>query len=459
MEPSDRRVVSRRGPEVAEEAGEIAKRIDRLRRFILRNARDLGQLDAHRISGKLRSAYRVHLRRAIRLIVSLVPGVPIALLIRLVRPLLLVRIGTINTTRLGHLAMDVEMATAERELGINTRHPRTIDLWYPWGLGYPIANRQLLAMWKRSQRVLPAWILEGAAELNAFIPGGATHVIPYRRGRSAPSNFQDAHNALRQTPPHVTFLPDEERMATRELASMGIEPDDRLVAVHVRTNAFLARQLGAANSDHHDFRDADIANFRSAISWLVERGFTVLRMGTQDEDPFPGVEGMIDYAVSGRRSELLDVYIPSRVEFFFSVLSGPTHLAQLFRRPILLTNVIPMSTMMLSAPRSLFIPKRVETASGSPLALSDLIAEGLIEAGDSRAYSDRGLRVIENSAEEIFAVCEEMTARLAGTWIDTEHDESLHVEFLGLLPEYLKVGYAGGRLATTYLRRHEWIRS
>ncbi|TRZ83206.1 MAG: hypothetical protein D4R92_01020, partial [Actinobacteria bacterium] len=85
-------------------------------------------------------------RRIIRLL-RLFSSTPIALIfvvfIRIIRPLLLIRIGVLRSDRIGHFALETELWLLEQEAGVALRPKRSIDLWYA---PEPIANRVLYKM-------------------------------------------------------------------------------------------------------------------------------------------------------------------------------------------------------------------------------------------------------------------------------------------------------------------------
>ena len=77
-----------------------------------------------------------------RLLVNLLHSVwaiPCVLIIRLLRPIILIRIGTLFSGRIGHFAIDSGMQWAERK---NHNH-RIIDLYW---LEEPISNKQWATM-------------------------------------------------------------------------------------------------------------------------------------------------------------------------------------------------------------------------------------------------------------------------------------------------------------------------
>jgi len=52
-------------------------------------------------------------------------------------------------------------------------------------------------------------------------------------------------------------------------------------------------------------------------------------------------------------------------------------------------------------------------------------------------FKKRGIEIVENTQEEIFAATNEMEERLSGTWVTKKEDEALQAQFWSLLPSKL----------------------
>ena len=80
----------------------------------------------------------------------------------------------------------------------------------------------------------------------------------------------------------------------------------------------------------------------------------------------------------------------------------------------------------------------------------------MVEMGDS--FSDErhqerlGVRLVKNTAEEILAACDEMEARLNGTWVTTEEDEILQKKYWDLICDS---GHHGGMIGAQFLRDNQ----
>ena len=71
---------------------------------------------------------------------------------------------------------------------------------------------------------------------------------------------------------------------------------------------------------------------------------------------------------------------------------------------------------------------------------------------DERHQERLGVRLVKNTAEEILAACDEMEARLNGTWVTTEEDEILQKKYWDLICDS---GHHGGRIGAQFLRDNQ----
>ena len=69
-------------------------------------------------------------------------ALPIVLLIRLIRPIFLVRFGGLISSRIGHFAANTELFLCERDANINKPNQCFVDLFYFASL--PVCNRSEL---------------------------------------------------------------------------------------------------------------------------------------------------------------------------------------------------------------------------------------------------------------------------------------------------------------------------
>jgi putative glycosyltransferase (TIGR04372 family) len=437
---------------------QVGRRLHHLGRFVRLNARDLRSMNAAMLRRKLRTLFVHHLRNRSVSTMLLPLSVLVALVMRLLRPLVVVRIGSINASRIGHLSMDPEMSAAEKEIGIWLPRRPVFDVWYVWCGAYPVANRQMLAMWRRSLRVWPSWLWHRIDGVSRLLPGGAAHVVPVRKGHPGlPDHLLgDAFGAIRRTRPHVAFTDAEVRESHRQLRAAGQDPLARHVCVLVRDPAYQHLVVPGDHSNN-DFRDSDVAKFLPAMRWLVEQGIVVYRMGAVVREPLgEGHLGVVDYATNGMRTELLDIWLSATCEFFVSTATGLDSVAHLFRRTRVFADLGQLIGLNLSFD-TLSIPKLLRSESdGRLLTLRESVAAGALTFVDTVDLTRRGLGLRANTPEEIAAVVREAYERRTGTWVPRSDEDDLQRRLLAALPESMKVGGVIGRVGYEFLRDNPW---
>lgn len=114
---------------------------------------------------------------------------------------------------------------------------------------------------------------------------------------------------------------------------LGIQSSDWYVCIHVRESGYWADIHTAAH------RNANIENYIEAIEYIVSLGGKVVRMGDPSMNKLPEIKNVIDYPFSPYKSALMDLYLIKNCSLFIGMQSGLYDLANLFYKPIILTNM------------------------------------------------------------------------------------------------------------------------
>jgi putative glycosyltransferase (TIGR04372 family) len=364
-------------------------------------------------------------------------AVPVVLVSRLIRPWLLVRWCGLISSRIGHFIANTEMYLCERDAGINVPKQRHVDFFY---MENSICNQQIAVMWKRVLRVWPYLLLARVSRLNRMIPGGVVHEI----GNNT-QNDRDVHNLLDRFPPHLEFTPEEEARGAAGLRAMGIPEGVRLVCLNVRDSAYLDAQQPADWSSHN-YRDSDIQNYVLVAEELADRGYFVIRMGAKVREAMKtNHPKIIDYAVNGMRSDFMDIYLGSKCAFCIGSSTGWDLVpGVLFRRYVLFTNLLPLGYLPTYSDKFIFTTKRhILTAQCRELSLNEIFNHGVGFCLETSDYASKGVKLIENTPEEIRDVVIEMAERLNGTWQPHEDDEVLQRRFWKIFPTDAVDAYQG----------------
>ncbi len=242
----------------------------------------------------------------------------------------------------------------------------------------------------------------------------------------------DGLGLLLKYPASFAFSVDEIRRGFDFLNSLGLKKESRYVCLNVRDSSFLANSnpMGwSKNKDwsYHSYRDSDIANYVSAAEKLAEMGYTVFRMGALVNKSLNSMHPMvIDYATNGMRSEFLDLFLGAHCTFCVSTGTGWDTIPQIFRRPTLYVNLIPVVLGDCINRDLLIYPKvLLDRDSHNELKLNEICDRKGPELCDTKMYDEVGISIRDMSVEELVQAVTEMAARVEGRFVPTEQQKSM----------------------------------
>jgi len=349
---------------------------------------------------------------------DLLGGFVVAVLLRLLLPFRRIRFGRLPSHEIGHYATNVEVYLCERD-AFASNHRRSLDYWYRNPDG-PISNRQLDKMWSRTIRIVSSPVIRYADQISRRLPFGSRFSISH--------HDRDAHALFDKTLPHLSFEKDEIAQGERFLENLRRFPGQKHVCLAVRDVSYKHDQFDDRDPKRDEYRNNDINNYKEVARTLASEGYLVFRMGAKVQRPFDvESDGVFDYASNGMRSDFLDVYLSASCEVFVSSVLGIDSIAEIFRRPRVLTNYIPIANFGKYGPRDLIIPKQYWNEREERfLRFSEIVQSlgGLGACTNSYEYERLGIKLIENTADEITRATLELLAMREGRLKLSPEDEN-----------------------------------
>jgi putative glycosyltransferase (TIGR04372 family) len=312
-----------------------------------------------------------------------------------------------------------------------------------------VANGHLLDYWKQHMGVVSGlW----ATILAPFAShAGLRHEVHrYSVSIDATAAYVGVQNAWRGRPPILALRATDRERGRDCLQSLGVPRDAWFVGVH-------CRESGYAPNEIHDYRDADISNYVPAMQEIVRRGGWCVRLGDPTMKPMPRLQGAIDYAHHTVRSAWMDVFLCAEARFVLGSSSGLYQVATIFGVPSAVPNLAPVSTLSygtedVSIPKLLFSERE-----GRYLTFPEIFASPMANCRFSRIYQESGIRVEENNADDVRALCSEMVDRTNGVAAYTAHDETLQRRYKALFrPGHYSYGTVT-RVGRDFLRKYEHL--
>lgn len=359
----------------------------------------------------------------VRWLLDFLIGFPIVAVIRLVRPLILIRLHPLHNDRFGHLVLSAELYLCERDAGINVPDRRYIDISF--FTTKIISNAQLEKMCQRVHQMGPSWLFRRAYRVNQCLPGGALYEA---------WNFnytRDVPELLKTTPLHLRFTEDEESRGKAGLRAMGIPEGREFICFHARDSAYLPTLSPREDHRCNDYRNTNIQNYVLAAETLADRGYFVVRMGAVVISPINSSHpNVVDYATNGFRTDFMDMYLASKCFFYLASNSGIDAAAMMFRRPVAYVNYAPIGYFLHYFGVSIFITKQYMLLSEMRLlTLKEIFSRHVDLFFFSSEYKEHGVELIENTPAEIRDLAIEMLDRLKGVWCAQPGDDDLQCRF------------------------------
>jgi len=323
----------------------------------------------------------------------LVVSVIVLLVAKLVQPVVRFQLCIVGFHRYGHLALEPEIFLAEKEIAKENRQAkkRVISIW-SLGPTSKQSNRFLAKKWKEKLPACPSWLVGSLYR--------AGSIFPFLKLDQAKLSITGSMNGLDKTDSHVSLSAEEMEEGRRRLVEIGISPDKPYVCLIVRDGGHY-QSKGDTESLGYELINFDINHFASAATELIANGYQVVRMGSGSERPFTKAPaGVIDYALSDRRSEFLDVYLAATCTFAISTQTGPDAVCMLFRRPVLYVEVTRFSQFFFGSKFATWSPVRLQQ-NGKVLDLSEIVKSEIAWFKDPNLFAINGVTQQKSSELEI----------------------------------------------------------
>ena len=378
----------------------------------------------------LHSRMRMVLRRSAKLPLFALNAlwvIPLLLLFRIIRPWLHVRMGILESSRIGHFVADPSIFLARRAL--QSRDEHTFDLLF---LPEPSCNKQWARMVRQHLVVHPC--VRYLERFNRYIPGAAFHNLPLA---SLTGNYA-VYSPLQSTSVRLAFASGDEIVAKAWLRRRGWQEGEPFVCLAIRDSAYLSSHptlnvvASADRWSYHDYRDSDIDTCVEAVQALVEMNYWVIRMGKVSHKPLSYRHNkVIDYPFVEDQDDLMDIWLSANCHMFISTSTGIDTIALIYGRPIVFINALPFVGCVPPFNNNvlchLWVPKHLSWKhNGSPLKLKEYCQHNY---QGSLEYEHAGVAIEDLSSTEITSAVMECERRVAGAWVETDEDRDRQRRF------------------------------
>jgi len=268
--------------------------------------------------------------------------------------------------------------------------------------------------------------------------------------------FDDQSDPMwREGRPTISFTPEEETQGQKFLDAHNLKKNE-FCCVTVRSESYYLARIAEGNIlKPQTLRNPSESTYLDVSSLLIEQGLKVLRVG-KDMPKFPNNDRyakIIDYS-SRYRSDFLDVYLLRYCKFLFCGNAGIISLRWMWNLPsvtgdsyLIWRNQVCYDILLL---------QRVWLENlGRFATFTEML--NLHGYSEERHQQQLGVRLVKNTVNEIKAACDEMNARIDGTWVETKEDIELQRRYQELIVKHSnKPEWNGrGRIGAQFLRDNQ----
>ena len=347
-----------------------------------------------------------------------------------------VKVHQAQNSRIGHFTIPMDLRFFELSNGNDSLRTRGINIYAVRSV--KSANVQLEKMWKRTVPLISGnlgWLIVNLFER---IPKNQVCVE---------TTDCDRNGLLIQYPPCLTFKPDEIELGTNFLNKLGLESGQKFVCLLIRDSSYLAQSwnfFGYSQGhdwSHHDYRNSDISTYVDAAEALADMGYMVFRMGAIVEKPLNSKHPrVIDYATNGMRTEFLDIYLGAHCTFCVSTGSGWDSIPQIFRRPSLYVNLLPVFSHECVVRDLLIYPKILQDRlTKNDLGLDEIMKRDIERKHETHYYDSAGVECREMNSRELVQAVTEMAERVEGNLAETPEQKQMQAKLRHIFSTHPKL--------------------
>ena len=390
--------------------------------------------------------------------ISLIPAFLILVIIRLLN--LRIRFGKVKRDNVGNSTLELFLYLNDK-----TRHNYKDFFFYD---GKNISNNYLNSVISKSLKIFPF-----SKQLNFLSKKIKTFNLFYLElpnwWNRKKTNFL---NTNLKTPKEFIFDKEKNKIGLDFLKKFGYK-NNKIVCLLVRDNMFKKLYSNQKKDwSYHNFRNANIFNYKKGIKFLLKKNYFVIRIGRGSEKKlYFKDKNYLDYSNLNIKNDFLDYWIISRCHFCITTGTGIDEACSLYKKPILDTNFFPIGRVRSGQNYCISIFKKIlEKKTKTFLNLSQIIEldkKGMSVFKDFHSYKTLKFRkkytLKDNTSEEILDAIKEIEMRLSKSYKETKKNIRNQKKFWdifkksGIFENYVKKIDPKSRISKKFIDRNQWI--
>ena len=332
----------------------------------------------------------------IYLLISIILS-PVIIFIRLIRPKFLIRFGRIRDDRIGHFIADSSEKIALKR---KNKKNKIIDCFW-------ISNKPINKYWANliGKYLNISYLYRFLQIANNFIPGGEEH-----NTNSSETKSKDIYGYYYKYDLSIEFPKNLMLKGISFLKDYGWDEKKKIICLNIRDDLYLQKISRNRDWSYHDYRNSPINNYTKSVSWLINKGYFVIRTGSIAKDKIQICsKDFIDYPFLKNKNQLFDLLLPSFASYWIGSGTGLDEIPKIKKIPTLFINFLPIYDYNFynnseTAPKKLFWNE-----TGKALSLHEYLRNPFYRTSD---YEKNKIKVIDLNEFEIFEIIKDFFIRI-----------------------------------------------
>lgn len=361
--------------------------------------------------------------------VVIVLALPILFFIRVVSPIVQIRLHPIDLSRMGHIC-NIESYLCEKKENKKKIFYLDLHFYKPnFSAKKKICNKQLDIMVRRLLFILPTFLIYPLWLTNNLLPNKNKYLVKPFHSDMDPKGLFDKYEK------HFSFTTKEKIKGEKLLKQIGINDHLNFVCLNVRDSKYLQNNFPKYDSSYHNYRNWNIKSFKKGIDFLISKKIYVVRVGkTSREKLVLSSKYYID--ISDKiDNDFLDVYLGANCKFCISTQSGFDGVPYIFRRPIAYITV-PISNFHTSSKRFLVMTKIHKDIYGKNLNIKEIFQKKAYHIYSSQFFNELGIELSEPSQDEIELFIKDMVEYIENNF-EVKKNKNMQVKFWKIYQKYI----------------------
>ena len=183
----------------------------------------------------------------------------------------------------------------------------------------------------------------------------------------------DNNNLFNKHPIQLNLTRQEINKGELILKQFGIPKHAKIVCVTARDNLYLRRTHSSVDFSYHNYRNVNVNNYIPAIKALVKKNFYVVRMGKIVAKRLDIKSSkFIDYPFHPSKSDFMDFFFAYKCYFWIANNCGIDELPKVFRKPLILTNTAPFTSVRMHIKKYYYFSKTHINSKNQKLSISKI---------------------------------------------------------------------------------------